>query len=209
MTNTTKVIVGVVVVVAIVLVVYALGHRGSAPVAEELSPTPTPTPTATATASVAAYSGSYTSAADMFTVNFPAAPVVRKTTFTLPSVGEVPITDYRVELGTDASAKYYLVTVYHYPKTYKFASDYLASALRLFVSAINAKYPGAKLTSQTPTQLLGNPAISGVITVTINGQKTVGYLLIATKNQNTYGMGTYNVDQNGYETFLHSFSFTK
>jgi hypothetical protein len=142
-------------------------------------------------------------------VNFSGAPQVTKSTFNSPTAGPIPVTKYIAQSGSGSNAKYYVIDVYHYSKSYQFPSNYLSDALRLFVFAVNMKYPGVKLASQAPTQFLGGPAITGVLTVPIGGSQEPGYLLITTKNQNTYGMGTYGVDQNGYNAFVNSFTFSQ
>jgi hypothetical protein len=214
MNTKTRVIVGVVVaVVAIVAAVLLFGHRNSAPAVE--SPTaqatqsgndqsqasPTPSPTAVA--------GPYTSVADKFSADFKGTPSVNTATFNFPSAGRVARTEYLAQSGTGSDAKAYVVSVYHYPATYVFTNSYLSSALQLFVSAVNMKYPGSKLTDQKQTQFLGNAAVSGTISVTIGGAQSHGYVLITTKGHNLYGIGTYGLDQSGYDAFVKSFTFSQ
>lgn len=188
-----------VIVVVIIIGFFAFGQKASAPQVQRSAPaTTTGGQTETGVPS-------YMSADDNFSVNFPVTPQMTKTTFKSPTAGSIPRTEYVAQ----SSSGYYITSVYHYPKTYQFSSGYLAGALQLFMSAVNAKYPGAKLVSQSPAQFLGNPAITATISVTIAGEPATGYLLVATKNQNTYGIGTYDVNQTDYDAFINSFSFTQ
>jgi len=212
-----KTIVILVVIVVVVLVgwaIFAAVNPGGAPQTPQqaqpmqqaqANPNSQPQPTQPASAPA----GLYTSSEDGFSVNFSGTPQVTKSTFTSPSAGPIPLTKYIVQSGSGSSAKYYVVYVYHYPQTYQFPAGYLTGAMDLFAMAVSAKYPGAKLTSQQPTQLLGNAAVAGTITVSTAGQQSEDYLLITTKNQNTYGIGTYGVDQSGYNAFVNSFTFTQ
>jgi len=151
----------------------------------------------------------YTSSADGFSVNFSGTPQVTKTTFNSPTAGSIPATKYMMASGSGSSTKYYAVDVYHYPQSYRFPSGYLTGAMDVYTMAVKAKYPGAKLTSSQPTQFLGGAAMAGTITVMIDGQPSENYVLIATKGQNTYGIGTYGMDQSDYNAFVNSFTFTQ
>lgn len=202
-----KTIITIVVVVVVVLAavaVFALGNHGVAPQTQPAQTGPNAQVQASAPAT-----GLYTSPDDGFSVNFSGTPQVMKSQFNSLTAGNIPLTEYRVQAGNGSSTKYYEVNVYHYPQSYQFPSGYLNAAIQLFAMAVNAKYPGSKLVGQTPTQFLGNPAISGTISVPLFGNKGFVYLLITVKNQNTYGIGTYGMDQNAYNAFVNSFTFTQ
>jgi flagellar basal body-associated protein FliL len=204
-----------VVVVLVVVVVFAMGNHGSAPQgqyqpqAQSQPIQAAPNNQAQAGQPAAAPAGNYVSSDDGFSANFSGTPVVTKTQFNSLTAGYIPLTEYRVQSGSGSSTKYFAVSVYHYPQTYQFPSGYLTAAMQVFAMGVGAKYPGAKLASQTPTQLLGAPAVSGVITVPIFGKQGDVYLTITTKGQNTYGIGTYGMDQASYNAFVNSFTFTQ
>jgi len=208
--KTTITIVVIVVVVLIVAAVLAMGNRGGAPQAQ-LPPAQTGSngQTAQPMQPTSAPAGLYTSSDDGFSANFSGTPKVTKTQFNSLTAGNIPVTEYRMQSGSGSSTKYYAVSVYHYPASYQFPSGYLAAAMKVFAMGVSAKYPGAKLASQTPTQLQGNPAVSGVITVPVSMSKESGYLIITVKGQNTYGIGTYGVDQDSFNAFVNSFVFTQ
>jgi hypothetical protein len=189
------IIVVVVVVILIVWAVFAVMDHGSG------APTQPQQGQSTAPANL------YTSSADGFSANFSGTPQVAKTTFNSPTAGSIPVTKYMAESGSGSSTKYYAVDVYHYPQSYQFPSGYLTGAMDIYAMAVNSKYPGAKLTSAQPTQFLGNAAMQSTITVTIDGQQSENYVLITTKGQNMYGIGTYGMDQSDYNAFVHSFTF--
>ena len=206
----TIIIVVIVVVVLIVGAIFAFGNHGSAPQAQPQAAQAGPSVPAQSgqPASVPA-AGLYTSSEDGFSVNFSGTPLVEKTTFNSPTAGSIPLTKYIAQSRSGSSAKYYVLYVYHYPQSYQFPNGYLAGAMQLFAAAVNMEYPGTKLVSQTPTQFLGISAMTGELTVPIGGIQTSGYLLITTKGQNTYGMGTYGASQGDYNAFANSFTFTK
>lgn len=201
----------VVVVVLVAVAVFALGNHGGAPQSQTQSPSQSAQPAQTGSNSqtASAPTGLYTSSDDGFSVNFSGTPSVNKSLFNSLTAGSIPLTEYRVQSGNGSSTKYYEVNVYHYPQSYQFPSGYLSAATQIFAMAVGAKYPGAKLASQTPTQFLGNPAMSGTITVPVFGNQGFVYLLITVKGQNTYGIGTYGMDQNAYNAFVNSFTFTQ
>ncbi|MGB7957869.1 MAG: hypothetical protein WCF77_03465 [Minisyncoccia bacterium] len=210
----TIIIVVIIAVVLVVAAVFALGNHANAPQAapQAQSQAAQAGPSGQAQqpgqpASVPA--GFYTSSEDGFSVNFSGTPLVSKTTFNSPTAGSIPLTKYIAQAGSGSSAKYYVIYVYHYPQSYQFPNSYLSDALRLFAAAVNMKYPGTRLVSQTPTQFLNVSAMAGALTVPIGGAQTPGYLLITTKGQNTYGMGTYGASQSDYNAFVNSFTFTK
>ncbi len=210
--KTTIIVVIIVIVVLIGLAFFMFGGHGSAPQTQPSQAggnTQPPAAPAAPTASPAA-TGLYTSPDDGFAVNFSGTtPQVTKSTFNSPTAGPIPLTKYIVQTGTGLSTQYYVIYVYHYPQTYQFPTGYLTGAMNLFAAAVSAKYPGAKLTSQEQTQLLGAPAVAGTITVQISGQSFDNYLVITTKNQNTYGIGTYGLSQSDYNAFVNSFTFTQ
>jgi VCBS repeat-containing protein len=206
-----KIIISIVVVVVVVLIGWAIlaaGNHGNVPQAQTQAQ-PAQAGTNNPAPAGQPVVGSYTSSADGFSVNFTETPQVTKTTFTSPTAGTIPLTKYVVTSGSGASEQYYAIDVYHYPQTYQFPSGYLTGALGIFAIAVNAKYPGAKLTSSQTTQLLGNPAIQGTFTVTTSGQQSQDYVTITTKGQNTYGIGTYGVSQSDYNAFVNSFMFAQ
>jgi len=212
-----KIITVIAVIVVVVLVgwaIFAVGYHGGASQTQSQPPAAQNNPSAQSqpeqpTAAVTPAAGLYASSADGFSVNFPTTPQVIKSTFNSPSAGSVPVTKYIAQSGSGASAKYYVIYVYHYPSSYQFPAGYLTGAMDLFAMAVSAKYPTAKLTSQQPTQLLGNAAEAGTITVTAGGQQSENYLVITTKNHNTYGIGTYGMSQSDYNAFVSSFTFTQ
>ena len=206
-------IVIVVLVIAVAAVIMVAGNHGAQPQTQsQLQSAQTGTNNQTQpgqSQSAAPAGGLYTSAADGFSANFSGTPEATKTTFNSPLAGPIPLTKYIAQSGNGASAKYYVIYVYHYPPSYQFPSYYLTAAMQVFATEIGMKYPGAKLASQTPTQLLGGSAVSGVITLPVKGNQENAYLVITTKNQNTYGIGTYNADQSDYNAFVNSFTFTQ
>lgn len=216
MNKKTMIIVAVVVVVVLAVVAFfAMGNHGtSAPQAQSPSQqqpaqTGTNNQAQPMQPAAAAPAGSYTSSADGFSADFQGTPDVTKSTFNSLTAGSIPLTKYIAQSGSGSSAKYYVLNVYHYPQSYQFPGNYLTGALQLFAIAVAAKYPGAKLTSQTPTQFQGNAAMAGVLSVPIGGVQTTGYVLITVRGQNTYGMGTYNASEDDYNTFVNSFAFTQ
>lgn len=195
----TWIAVGVVIVIIIVFVV--LGHGGSSQNQQAATQAPTQTPVAeTGTPSAPS---AYTSAVDAFSVRFPGGtPTVTNLTYSSPTAGTVPLTEYKVTSGESVNA-YYGVYVYHYPAGYQFASDYLTTALTSFTDAINAKYPGTTIASKTQTQFLGDNALSATIAIPGGTE----YALFTVKGQNAYIISSYGVSQSEYSAFLNSFSF--
>jgi hypothetical protein len=201
MNKNTIIAVVVIVIVVVGIAIFALGDHGTSPTQSQ-----TQTATTTTTQTAQASTGSYTSSADGFSVNFPSTPEVSQTSFTSPSAGTIPLTKYTSQAATGAN---YVIYVYHYPGSYTFSSSYLSDAMQLFVSEVNTKYPGTKVQSQTQTEFLGNAAVSAVLSVPISGSNVTGYVLITTKDQNTYGFGTYGADQDAYNAFVNSFAYTQ
>ena len=227
--QTTVITVVIVIIVLVVAAVFIFGNHNAAPQAQAPSqppsqtqaqpektpiglnaqkqpsqpsqPTPAPVPAPTA--------GSYVSPDDGFSANFSGTPTISKTQFNSLTAGSIPLTQYKVQSGSGSSTKYSAISVYHYPKSYVFPSGYLNAAIQIFAMGIAAKYPGTKLTSASPAEFAGNPAISGVITVPVSGKQETAYLIITTKGQNTYGIGTYGMDQASYTAFVNSFTFTQ
>jgi uncharacterized protein YxeA len=202
-----KVIAIVVVIVVVILIAWAIfatmNHGGGAQTQSQ------PAQAGSNGQSAAVPANLYTSSVDGFSVNFSGTPQVTKTTFNSPTAGSIPVTKYMAESGSGSSTKYYAVDVYHYPQSYQFPSGYLTGAMDIYAMAASAKYPGAKLTSSQSTQFLGSAAMAGTITITIDGQQSENYVLITTKGQNTYGIGTYGMDQSDYNAFVNSFTFTQ
>jgi len=196
-----KIITIVVVIVVVILIAWAIfatmNHGGG--VQTQMQPAQ----------SAATSTSLYMSSADGFSVNFSGNPQVTTTTFNSPTAGSIPVTKYIMASGSGLNTKYYSVDVYHYPQSYRFPSGYLTGAMDVYAMAVKAKYPGAKLTSSQSTQFLGSAAMAGTITVTIDGQPSENYVLITTKGQNTYGIGTYGMDQSDYHAFVNSFTFAQ
>lgn len=188
-------VVGIVAVVMIVIALVTLGHSGSSPSQQAASQSPA--------ANTPSGPSAYTSTADAFSVQFPGTPAVTNLTYNSPTAGTIPLTEYKVASSESVNA-YYGVYVYHYPASYQFGSDYLTAALNSFDAAINAKYPGTTIASQTPTQFLGNNALSATMTLPVGTE----YALFTTKGQNAYIISSYGVSQSEYAAFLDSFTFT-
>jgi len=203
------IIVAIVVIVLIGWAIFAATNHGSAPQAQQQPAQAGANNQAQSGQPTAASANLYTSSADGFSVNFPSTPQITKTTFDSPISGSIPVTKYLAQSGSGSSTKYYAVDVYHYPQTYQFPDNYLTGAMDLFAMVVNKKYPGAKLTSSQSTQLSGNAAMAGTIAITIAGKQSENYLVITTKNHNTYGVGTYGTDQSDYNSFVNSFTFTQ
>lgn len=210
-TNKRSIVIGVVIILVLVVVTAIVfwGGHATTPTAGTNTPAPTPAAIPTATAS-------YTSAKeDGFAVNFPATPQVTTTMFNSLTAGSFPLTEYKTASASGSKGAYYAVFVYHYPASYHFPDNYLAGALQVFGMAVNSRFPGTTIAQQTPTQFLGNPALSAVITVPIPAglgkgtTPTSDYLLITTKGQNTYIVSTYGLSQDDYDAFIGSFSFTR
>jgi cytoskeletal protein RodZ len=198
------IVVGVVVVLIIAVAVF--GHRGSSqnqPAAAQAPTNQTPAAGTSAAAPSSAPSA-YTSSADAFSVQFPGTPTVTNLTYNSPTAGAVPLTEYKVASDESVNA-YYGVYVYHYPAGYQFASDYLTTALTSFRDVINAKYPGATITSKTQTQFLGGTALSATITLPIGTE----YALFTVKGLDAYIISSYGVSQSEYAAFLNSFAFAQ
>jgi hypothetical protein len=226
--NKKNIIIFVLIAIVLILVVVMLVNNGSAPKSQQLppqavlnnqaptqapvapsnqaQPTQTPQPTQPPAAPTQAPSSAYASSADGFSVKFPGIPQVSKIAYKSLSAGSIPLTKYIVESGSGASAKYYMIYVYHYPKDYKFSATYLADSLRLFAAAMAVKYPGTKLVSQAPSEFQGGSAISGVLS---GPDQEPGQLLITVKNQNTYAIGAYGANQEAFKAFENSFAFTQ
>lgn len=203
----------IVVVVVIIIAVVALWHPASSQNQQAATQAPTQapaagTPPAAAPSSAPAAAPSpsaYVSTADAFSAQFPGgSPTVTNLTYNSPTAGTVPLTEYKVASDESVNA-YYGVYVYHYPASYKFASDYLTTALTSFDAAINAKYPGTTVTSKTQTQFLGGNALSATMTLTAGTE----YALFTTHGQNAYIIASYGVSQSEYSAFLNSFAFTQ
>jgi hypothetical protein len=192
------IVVAVVVIIVIIVAVVAFGNHGAAPTA-----------TQTSAQQPSASAASYTSPNDSFAVNFPTAPQVTNTTYNSPSAGEISLTTYESAASSSVANAHYVVMVYHYPASYQFSADYLAGALQVFGTTVNAKYPGTSVTDQTPTQFLGASAITALVTVPVDGATTDDYVLITTKGQNTYVLDTYGMTQSDFNAFIGSFSFTQ
>jgi hypothetical protein len=195
------------VIILVILIAWAtfatMNHHSSAPMQTQSAQT------GSNGQSVTAPTNLYTSSVDGFSVNFSGPPQVTKTTFNSPTAGPIPVTKYMVESGSGLGTKYDVVDVYHYPQSYQFPTGYLTGAMNIYTMAVRAKYPNAKLTNSQSTQFLGNAAMAGTITITIDGQQSENYVLITTKGQNTYGIGTYGMNQSDYNTFVNSFTFTQ
>ena len=189
--KTLIILIAVVVVILIGVAVFVVGDHGG--VAQ-----PQAAPSS---------AGSYVSPSDGFSVNFSGAPEVSNTMFNSPTAGPIPLTTYKLQSGSGTSTEYSVIYVYHYPQGYQFSSGYLSGAMHLFAAAVSMKYPGASLTNPEATQFLGDPAMSGAITVPVGGNQEVAYLIMTTKGQDLYVIGTYGMSQADYDAFLSSFSF--
>jgi hypothetical protein len=158
----------------------------------------------------------YAAAGDGFGINFPTAPTLAKTTFRSMGAGAVPVTEYTQEYVSGQEHAWYKVSVFHYPASYQFPNNILDLAMQVFNAAVNEKFPGSKITNQQPTQFLGNPALTGLVTVPLKLDpkssaisNTGDYLLITTNGHNLYIISTYGMDQNNYNAFINSFKFIK
>lgn len=187
----------VVVVIVLVVVIAVSARNGAQP------------PTAQSGSAQAPSRGSYTSSADGFSVNFPGPPQVVTTTFNSMTAGSLPLTTYKATAPGSSTAAYYAVMVYHYPASYRFPDNYLAGALQVFGMAVNVKHPGTAIATQTPTQLEGQPALSALVTVPINGVNTDDYVMITTKGQDTYILDEYGLPESDFTSFIGSFSFAQ
>jgi len=156
----------------------------------------------------------YVSAKDGFTANFPGIPNVKKSSLPSSSLGPIPVTEYRQVFTQDKEQAYYNIGVYHYPADYEFPDNYLNTIFKTFYTVVTLEFPDAKIASQQPAQFLGNPAVAGEIIgpdkladgSTVNKS---GYLLITVKNQNTYIISAYGMDQANFKAFTDSFKFAQ
>ena len=153
----------------------------------------------------------YVSSADSFSVNFPGTPTVTNTKFSSPTAGQIPLTQYRQSFSVNGQEAYYTVDVYHYPASYKFPANYLNAALQTYVKVLNLAFPGTTITSQQPTEFQGLPALQAVVDVPSGGNtaNSNAYLILTVKDQNTYAISTYGMDQSSYNTFMNSFKFAQ
>jgi hypothetical protein len=156
----------------------------------------------------------YTSTEDGFTVNYSVAPKIRNSSFRTSAAGLVPFTEYREKFSSGTEYAWYTVNVLHYPSSYKFADDFLSTALKAFIGVVNLEYPGTTITDQQPIQFLGNAALSGLLTVPVkldpNSTSTTNtgdYFLVTIKNHNVYIIDTYGMNKNNYNAFVISFKF--
>lgn len=156
----------------------------------------------------------YTSAADNFTVNFPSAPKITKSS--VPSAsGAIAVTDYRQVFTSGSEHAYYNVGVYHFPAGYKFTNDYLNTAFKIYFEVASLSFPEATIISQQPTQFLGSQALTGSITIPVKlgdsaATTNTGVSLLVIRNaQNIYILSAYGMSQNNYNAFINSFKFSK
>ncbi|HEY5220527.1 MAG TPA: hypothetical protein VIJ29_00035 [Candidatus Paceibacterota bacterium] len=191
--RTIVIVVVVVLIVAVIIAVVAFGNHAAAPTTQSQPAATTP-------------GASYTSPSDKFAVNFPGTPDVTNTTFDSPSAGTIPMTEYKESASGGTANAYDFVFTYHYPASYTFPATYLSGALTEFAASVSAKYPGATIIRQGPTQFLGAPAISADIEIPDGGDT---YLLVITKGQNGYIIGTYGLPQSDYLSFVGSFVFNQ
>lgn len=210
----TGIVIAVIVVMIIVIVVVVAGNHatsnsGTQQQAAPMMPAVMSTTIGASPAAAASTTASYTATADNFSVDLPGTPVVDNKTFQSPTAGSIAETDYTLASSADGKGIVYMVMVFHYPATYQFSSSYLAGALKMFGTIVDAKYPGTKITAGTQSQFLGGSAISALVDVPVMGTPTPGNVLITTKNHNAYVVSAYGLSENDYQTFLNSFAFTQ
>jgi hypothetical protein len=156
----------------------------------------------------------YTSNIDGFVVNFPTVPTVNNTTYKSKSTGAIPLTEYTQEYTSGLERAWYKVAVYHFPSSYKFADNFLDDSADVYVGSVSAMHPGSKVASHEKTHFLGNPAITGTVTVPVRvglrGTTTIDtndYVMMTVKGQNLYIISTYGTTQDNYYSFINSFLF--
>ena len=156
----------------------------------------------------------YTSKDDSFAVNFPTVPTVKNTTYKSNSAGAIPLTEYTQDFTSGRERAWYKVAVYHFPANYKFTDNFLDESADVYVGSVSAMHPGSKVTSHEKTQFLGNPAITGTITVPVRlglrsatTTDTNNYAMMTQKGKNLYIISTYGTTQDNFDSFINSFKF--
>lgn len=156
----------------------------------------------------------YMSNDDSFVVNFPTAPKVTHTMYKSKSTGAIPLTEYTQDYTSGGERAWYKVAVYHFPDNYMFADNFLDESADVYVGSVSAMHPGTKITSHQKTQFLGNPAITGTVTVPVrlglrsaHTTDTNDYVLMTVKGQNLYIISTYGTTQDNFNSFINSFQF--
>jgi hypothetical protein len=158
----------------------------------------------------------YTSTVDGFTVNFPGVPKITKSTAPTQTAGSIPVTEYRKLFSSGSEYAFYTVSVYHYPSTFKLTGDYLSTGLQTFTKILTDLFPGTEIASQQSAQFLGNPALTGTLSVPVKltpgstaATDTGDYFTATIKGQNIYVISAYGMDKSNYTAFINSFKFTK
>jgi hypothetical protein len=153
---------------------------------------------------------------DKFVVNFPTEPKVASSTFRSNSAGVIPLTEYSQSFGGGREQAWYKVAIYRYPANYKFSDDFLDKSADTYVSSVNSKYPGTKVTNSQKTKFLGNDSISGSLTVPVRTDRrsadtidTSAYALMTVKGQDLYLISVYGTSQENYDAFINSFKFSE
>jgi hypothetical protein len=156
----------------------------------------------------------YASKDDGFAVNFPTVPKVSNTTYKSDSAGLIPLTEYTQEYASGLERAWYKVAVYHFPANYKFTDSFLDDSADVYIGSVNAMHPGSKVANHQKTEFLGNPAITGIITVPVRlglrsaaTTDTNDYAMITLKGQDLYIISAYGMTQDNFDSFLNSFKF--
>ena len=156
----------------------------------------------------------YTSQNDGFAVNFPTAPKVENTTYKSNSAGIIPLTEYTQEYSSGLERAWYKVAVYHFPTNYKFADNFLDESADAYIGSVNAMHPGSKVASHQKTEFLGNPAITGTVTVPVRlalrsavTTDTNNYATMTVKGKDLYIISTYGTTKDNFDSFINSFKF--
>ena len=156
----------------------------------------------------------YASKDDGFTVNFPTVPTVKNSTYKSNSAGALPLTEYTQDYASGRERAWYKVAVYHFPTNYKFTDSFLDDSADVYIGSVSAMHPGSKVISHEKTQFLGNPAITGTVTVPVRlglrsaaTTDTNDYVMMTQKGQNLYIISAYGTTQDNFNLFLGSFKF--
>lgn len=156
----------------------------------------------------------YVSKDDGFAVNFPTAPKVENTTYKSNSAGTLPLTEYSQEYASGLERAWYRVAIYHYPANYQFADNFLDESGDVYIGSVRAMHPGAKVASHEKIQFLGNPAITGTVTVPVRlafrsatTTDTNNYVTMTRKGNSLYIISTYGMSRDNYDSFINSFKF--
>ena len=156
----------------------------------------------------------YVSKEDGFAVNFPTVPKVENTIYKSSSAGSIPLTEYTQDYASGGERAWYKIAVYHFPVSYQFTDSFLDESADVYIGSVRALHPGARVADHQKTQFLGNPAITGTVTVPVKLDSksavttdTNNYATMTVKGKNLYIISTYGMTQDNFDAFINSFKF--